>query len=78
MVDSAPRDLSKVGILIGGAIGTYLAWLRMSAANRQAEAQIRQADVQRRNYVTELFSSSVGQLRDEKLEIRLFAIYNLR
>jgi hypothetical protein len=36
-----------------------------------------------RNYVTELFSTAVGQLRDDKLrddklEVRLFAIYNLR
>jgi hypothetical protein len=69
---------SKLGILVGGGIGIYLAWMRVTAANRQAEAQIRQAEVQRRNYVTELFSSAVGQLRDEKLEVRLFAIYNLR
>lgn len=72
------ETLYKAIILIGGGIGLYLAWLRVTAANRQAEAQIRQADVQRRNYVTELFSSAVGQLRDEKLEVRLFAIYNLR
>jgi hypothetical protein len=70
--------VSKVALLVGGGIGIYLAWLRVAAANRQAEAQSRQADVQRRNYVTELFSTAVGQLRDDKLEVRLFAIYNLR
>ena len=46
-------------LLIGGAAGLYLAWRRVTAANRQAEAQIRQADVQRRNY--ELLSAYVRE-----------------
>jgi hypothetical protein len=70
--------LSKVGLLVGGAIGVYLAWLRVTAANRQAEASIRQADLSRRSHVAELFNRAVGQLRDDKLEIRLGATYTLR
>jgi hypothetical protein len=75
----------NVLLLVGGSIGIYLAWLRVSAANRQAEAQIesaeasvRQADIGRRKLVGDLFLQAVGQLRDEKLEVRLFAVYTLR
>lgn len=72
-------------LLVGGGIGVYLAWLRVAAANRQAEAQIdsaeasvRQAEIGRRKLVGDLFLQAVGQLRDEKLEVRLFAVYTLR
>lgn len=77
--------LRNLGLLLGGGAGLYLAWLRVSAANQQAEAQInqaesaaRQADTGSRKHAGELFQQSVAQLRDEKLEIRLLAIYNLR
>jgi len=63
---------------IGGALGLYLAWLRVTAANQQAVASIGQAELSRRNHVDELFNRAVGQLTDEKLEIRLGAIYTLR
>ena len=63
----------------------YLTYLRVSAANRQAEAQIRQADAStrqaelgRRKQATDIFLQAVGQLRDDKLEVRLAAIYTLR
>jgi hypothetical protein len=72
-------------LIVGGAVGIYLAWLRVAAANRQAEAQIesadasvRQADIGRRKLVGDLFLQAVGQLRDDKLEVRLFAVYTLR
>jgi len=75
---------SRFGLLVGGALGLYLAWLRVTAANRQAEAQIRQADASARQadlgqlkLVAELLSQAVAQMRDEKLEIRLFAITTL-
>lgn len=77
--------LRNLAIPVGGTIGLWLAWLRVSDANRQAEAQIgqaeasaRQADTASRKHAGELFQQSVSQLRDEKLEIRLLAIYNLR
>ncbi len=70
--------LSKAGLLLGGAFGLYLAWLRVSAANQQADASLRQAELARREHVAELFNRAVGQLGDPKLEVRLGAIYTLR
>lgn len=69
---------SKVGLLLGGAFGLYLAWKRVTAVNKQADAQSKQAELQRRDHVAELFNRAVGQLGHEKLEIRLGAIYTLR
>ena len=66
------------GLLIGGAIGLYFAWKRVSASTSQADASLQQADLARRDHVAELFNRSVGQLTDNKLEIRLGAIYTLR
>jgi hypothetical protein len=68
----------NVGFIIGGAIGIYLAWRRVTVSNKQAEAAIRQADLARRDHVAELFNRAVGQLTDSKLEVRLAAIYTLR
>ena len=40
-------DLSEIvrnlGLVLGAAVGIYIAWQRVQAANKQAEAQIRQA-----------------------------------
>jgi hypothetical protein len=68
----------KIGLLVGGSAGLYLAWLRVRAANRQSEASLRQAELARREHVAELFNRAVGQLTDAKLEVRLGAIYTLR
>jgi hypothetical protein len=56
----------------------YFAWKRVSASIRQADASLQQADLARRDHVAELFNRSVGQLTNDKLEIRLGAIYTLR
>lgn len=66
------------GLLAAGAIGVYLAWKRITVANRQAEAQTRQAELTRRDHVAELFNRAVGQLKHEKLELRLGAIFTTR
>jgi hypothetical protein len=82
-------ELSEVcrnlGLLAGGAFGLYLAWKRVTAANRQSEAALKQAEtaimqsqLSRRIHVAELFNQAAGQLGDEKLEIRLGAVYTLR
>lgn len=63
---------------MAGAVGVVLAWFRVRAANRQAEAQLKQAELARREHVAELFNRAVGQLDDEKLHVRLGAIYTLR
>lgn len=75
----------KLGLIIGGAVGLYLAAKRVAAANQQAEAQIkqaeasaRQADLGQTKLITDLFGQAVGQLGVEKLEIRLLAVYTLR
>jgi hypothetical protein len=59
-------------------VGVYLAWRRVSALSRQADASLQQAELARRDHVAELFNRAVGQLTHEKLEIRLGAIYTLR
>jgi hypothetical protein len=75
----------NLGLIGAGGIGLWIAWLRVRAANRQAEAAIQQsaianeqAKLARREHVAELFNQAVGQLSDRKLEIRLGAIYTLR
>lgn len=52
--------------------------MRVRAANKQSEAQVRQAEMARREHVAELFNRAVGQLDDDKLHVRLGAIYTLR
>ena len=64
----------NAGILLGGGFGLFLAWRRVRAANKQADAQIRQAELDRRGHVAELFNRAVGQMKDEKLEVRLGAL----
>jgi hypothetical protein len=66
------------GIIVGGIVGIYLAWKRSAAASRQADAALRQTELSRRDHVAELFNRAVGQLADQKLEVRLGAIYTLR
>lgn len=69
--------IRNLGLVVGGAVGVYLGWKRVTVANRQAEAQTRQAELTRRDHVAELFNRALGQLRDEKLEVRLGAIFTL-
>ena len=72
------RNFSNLGLLIGGGLGLYLTWLRVSAANRQAEASLKQAELARREHVAELYNRAAGQLGDPKLEVRFGAILTLR
>ena len=74
---SLSEIIRNIGLVIGGVIGIYLAWKRVIASNKQADAQLRQAELSRRDHVAELFNRAVGQLKDEKLEIRLGAILTL-
>lgn len=66
------------GLLAAAVAGLILGGMRVLAANRQANAALRQADLARRDHVAELFNRAVGQLDDPKLQIRLGAIYTLR
>jgi len=66
------------GIIAAGAVGLVLAGMRVVAANRQAKAALEQTALARRDHVAELFNRAVGQLTDDKLEVRLGAIFTLR
>ncbi len=68
----------NLGLVAAGVVGVVLAWLRVRDANRQAETQLKQAELARREHVAVLFNRAVGQLDDEKLHVRLGAIYTLR
>jgi len=68
----------NLGLGAAGIIGVHLAWKRVTVANRQAEAQLRQAELARRDHVAELFNRAIGQLKDERLEVRLGAIFTMR
>jgi hypothetical protein len=61
-------------LAIGGAIAVHLGWLRVKAANNQAEAQIRQSILARQDHVAEPVNRAAGELAHEKLEVRLAAI----
>ena len=75
---SISEIIRNYALVIGGIIGIFLAWMRVSASTRQADASLQQAELARRDHVAELFNRAVGQLSHEKLEIKLGAIYTLR
>jgi hypothetical protein len=66
------------GLVVAAVVGLILGGMRVFAANRQANAALRQAELARRDHVAELFNRAVGQLDDPKLQVRLGAIYTLR
>ena len=78
----SPLELSEVvrnyGIVLAGAIGIAVAVWRAIAADRQSRAQRDQVAQSRREHVAELFGQAVAKLDDEKLHVRLGAIYTLR
>lgn len=70
--------LRNYAIVAGGAIGLGLAYWRGLALSRQSKATVEQATIARRGHITEVFNEAVGQLGNEKLEIRLGAIFTLQ
>jgi hypothetical protein len=78
----SPLELSEVvrnyGIVLAGAIGIAVAVWRAIAADRQSRAQRDQVAQSRREHVAEIFGQAVAKLDDEKLHVRLGAIYTLR
>ena len=78
MLDVAFSEIVRNwAIVLAGVIGVGIAFWRAFAHSRQADAQIKQAQIQQRAHITELFGKAVERLRDEKLEIRLGALYTL-
>jgi hypothetical protein len=70
--------LRNVALAVAAAVGAILAWRQLSPAALQARSANTQAELARRAHVTELFNRAVGQLSDQKLEVRLAAVYILR
>jgi uncharacterized protein YjbI with pentapeptide repeats len=63
--------------LAAATVGLYLAIIRTAAARRQSQAANVQADIAEKGHVTERFSKSVEQLGNERMAVRLGAIYAL-
>ena len=68
-------DISEIvrnlGLATAAGIGSWLAWRRLSPERDRAQ-------LERRSHVTELYMKAAEQLIDERLEVRLAAIYALR
>lgn len=69
--------LRNLALAVAAAVGAFLAWQKLGPERRQADTSVAQAGLARRAHVTELFNRAAGQLGDEKLEVRLAAIYVL-
>ncbi|GGD01513.1 hypothetical protein [Aureimonas glaciei] len=63
--------LRNLALAVAAGIGAFLAWRKLGPETSQVE-------LARRAHVTELFNRAAGQLGDERLEVRLAAIYVLR
>jgi hypothetical protein len=70
--------IRNLGLVAAAAVGLGLAWWRSRASNRQAIAALRQAEIAQRDHVVEMFNHAVDQLGNDKLEVRLGAIYTLK
>ncbi|WP_375456964.1 hypothetical protein [uncultured Methylobacterium sp.] len=68
----------NVGLALAAFGGVVLAWWKLAPERTQAGSAAAQADLARRAHVTELFNRAAGQLGEERLEVRLAAIYVLR
>lgn len=68
----------NLALALAAFVGAFLAWRQLSPATLQARSANAQAELARRTHVMELYNRAAGQLRDERLEIRLAAIYVLR
>ena len=65
-------------VIVGAAtIGLGLAWWRTAALNRQAASGAAQAAVSRREHAADVFSRAVGQIGNDRLEVRMGAIVSL-
>ncbi len=71
----ASELIRNYAIVVGGIIGLALAVWRGVAADRQSRASAEQARIGRRTHITEVFNDAVAQLGDDKLEVRLGAVY---
>jgi hypothetical protein len=70
--------IRNYGLVVAAGLGVVLAWWRSRTSNRQAIAALQQAEVAQRNHIVAMFNRAVDQLGNEKLEVRLGAIYTLK
>lgn len=68
----------NLGLALAAFGGLYLAWRKLAPELKQAGTAEAKAALERRHHVVELFNRAVGQLGDERLIVRLGAIYVLR
>lgn len=68
----------NIALAAAAGVGAFLAWRKLGPETKQAGTAVAQAELARRAHVTELFNRAAGQLGDERLEVRLAAIYVLR
>ena len=69
--------IRNYAIVIGGAVGIWLAWRRGQSLSQQALAAQNQARIADRGHANTLFHDAVQNLNDDKLETRLGSIYTL-
>ena len=69
--------LCNLAIVGAATIGLGLAWWRTAALNRQAASGAAQAAVSRREHAADVFSRAVGQIGNDRLEVRMGAIVSL-
>ncbi len=74
-------DLSEIlrnlALTAAAAVGAWLAWQKLGPESSQAGSAVVQAALARRAHVMELFNRAVGQLGEDRMEVRLAAIYIL-
>ena len=69
--------LRNLALTAAAAVGAWLAWKKLGPETTQAGSAVFQATLARRAHVMELFNRAAGQLGDERMEVRLAAIYIL-
>jgi hypothetical protein len=75
MVDYILRDRPKFRNRVGRRHRNFSGLAARQGRQYAGGGQTRQAELARRDHVAELFNRAVGQLKDEKLEVRLGAIF---
>jgi hypothetical protein len=75
----AKAEISRdIALTVAAIVGIGLATWPSIAASQQAKAALQQTELARRDHITEIFNRAVGQLADDKLEVRLGAVYTLK
>lgn len=70
--------IRNIGLALAAFGGLLLAWRKLAPELTQAGTAAAKAELERRAHVVELFNRAAGQLSDDRLEVRLGAIYVLR